>query len=382
MGQAASPAWVLPARVLAAGGTAPSTPLDMNDVTILAPLPSSSATPVLLLGTDLADDGTALVPRALYDRLVADGSTGKPLPTLDTAYEHLHLVAVRFDLCDRHLPGACPHAEDARLRLVFQPLSSTASAADVGFHAFYTVRNDEIAGAIAALRDLATTAPPQSGALRVSPALSAANSQPYATKLCAFVRRYAGDARIVRLTMNALNLNFSAIAWALRGVEKHGDAFVDMTIVGGTATSESVTFTGNPGYSITPMTDTPAGLLGAVMQTKFEAADPATKHEYLQALAAVDNPLSNTAETVACAACHISTVVMSARADTTAIDPLTLPGHYSSTFDLGIAGGQSAQTPTTLRALGYLGKLPMISQRVVNETAQTLTEIEQRYPAP
>jgi hypothetical protein len=29
-----------------------------------------------------------------------------------------------------------------------------------------------------------------------------------------------------------------------------------------------------------------------------------------------------------------------------------------------------------LRALGYVGKLPMISQRLVNETAHMLTEIE------
>ena len=54
-------------------------------------------------------------------------------------------------------------------------------AQDVGFHAFYTIRNDEIAGAVAALRDLARTAPPQTGMLRVSPALSAANPEPYAT---------------------------------------------------------------------------------------------------------------------------------------------------------------------------------------------------------
>jgi hypothetical protein len=364
------------------GGKAPSKPLDMNDVTILTPLPPSAATPVLLLGTDVAEDGTALVPRALFDRLIFDAPTGKPLPSLDTAYERLHLVAVRFDLCDRHLPGTCPPAEDARLRLVFQPISDAAAAADAGFHAFYTVRNDEIAGAVAALRDLATTAPPQSGALRVSPALSAANSQPYATKLRAFVRRYGGDARIVRLTMNAQNPNFAQLVWAFRGVEKQGDVFVDMTIVGASVTSESVTFNGNPGYNVMPMTDTPAGLLGAIKQTTFDVADMTTKHEYLQALAAVDNPLSHTAETVACAACHVSTVVMNARASTTAIDPLTLPGRYTSTFDLGIAGGQSAQTFTTLRALGYLAKLPMISQRVVNETAQTLTEIEQRYPAP
>ena len=354
----------------------------MNDVTILAPLPQSSTTPVLLLGTDLADDGTALVPRALFDRLVADGAAGSVLPGLETAFERLHLVAVRFDLCDRHLPGVCPEAEDARLRLVFQPLSTASSAQDVGFHAFYTIRNAEIAEAVAALRELAMTAPPQSGALRVSPALSAADPRPYATKVRAFVRRYGGTGRIVRLTMNAQNLKFESVVWTLRGVEKQGDAFIDMTIVGSSALSEQVTFAGNPGYTVMPLTDTPSGLLGAITQTMFDAADSTKKRAFLAALAAADNPLSHTAETVPCVACHVSTVVMKARADSTAIDPLTLPGHYTSKFDLGIAGGQSAQTPATIRALGYLAKQPMISQRVVNDTAQTLTEIEQRYPAP
>ena len=80
--------------------------------------------------------------------------------------------------------------------------------------------------------------------------------------------------------------------------------------------------------------------------------------------------------------CHVSTVVMSARAATTAIDPLALPGRYTSTFDLSTTGGKSADTPRTLRALGYLARQPMISQRVVNDTAQTLTEIEQRFPRP
>ena len=122
------------------------------------------------------------------------------------------------------------------MRLVFQPSSRTRRGAqDVGFHAFYAIRNDEIAGAVAALRELAMTAPPQTGALRVSPALGAANPEPYATKVRAFVKRYGGDARLVRLTMNAQNLEILAqIVWALRGVEKQGDAFVDMTIVGAT----------------------------------------------------------------------------------------------------------------------------------------------------
>ena len=131
----------------------------MNDVTILAPLPLSRETPVLLQGTDLADDGTAMVPRALFDRLARseDGLGSSPILNAAT-YERLHLVAVRFDLCDRHLPGPCPEAEDARMRLVFQPLSQSVvtgdvTADDAGFHAFYAIRKDEIAGAIASLRD-------------------------------------------------------------------------------------------------------------------------------------------------------------------------------------------------------------------------------------
>ena len=103
------------------GDAGPFYPLDMNDVTILAPLPPSGATPVLLRGTDLADDGTALVPRALFDRLVEKNEVAGPVLTPAT-YGRLQLVAVRFDLCDRHLPGVCAEAEDAQMRLVFQPI--------------------------------------------------------------------------------------------------------------------------------------------------------------------------------------------------------------------------------------------------------------------
>lgn len=367
-----------------AGGTVTYHALDMNDVTILAPLPQSVATPVLLRATDLADDGTPLVSRMLFDQVVRDrdSSTGQPLPFPTMPYELLQLVAVRFDLCDRHLPGPCPPAEDARMRLVFQPLADANGAQDVGFHAFYTVRNDEIGDAVAALRALAMMAPPQAGALRVSPALSAADPAPYASRLRTFVQRYGGAARIVRLTMNAQSFKSEAVAWALQGIEKQAGAFVDMTIVGSTRLTQSVILSGTSSYDIVPMTETPSGLLSALSQAVFERADAPQKREFLAALVATENPLSHTAETVACIGCHVSTVVMAARAPSASIDPLSLPGRYSSTFELSTAAGQSATTPRTLRALGYFGKTVLISQRVANETAQTLTEIEQWFPAP
>ena len=116
----------------------------------------------------------------------------------------------------------------------------------------------------------------------------------------------------MRLTVNAQPEIFAQVRWELRGVEKKGDTFVDITIVGSTAISESV-FLGSS-YDVKPITDTPAGLLGAITKSMFDAADATKKREYLAALVAAENPLSHTAETVACVACHVSTVVMSERA--------------------------------------------------------------------
>jgi hypothetical protein len=156
-----------------------------------------------------------------------------------------------------------------------------------------------------------------------------------------------------------------------------------MTIVGATQTTQRVGLTGIlASYDITPATDTPSGLMTALKQATFEAADMTQQRESLAALVALENPLSHTAETVACVACHVSTIVMPVRAASGTIDPLTLPGRYTSKYDLSTTGGRSAATPEVIRALGYLRATVLISQRVVNDTAQTLTEIEQRFPPP
>src|SRR5262249_9416957 len=128
-------------------------PLGMNDVTVLIPLPSATATPVVLLGSETADDGSTLVPRPLFDQLVG-ASTPPPILATD-AYDRLHLVVVRFELCDRNLPGPCATGADGRLRLVFQPVADNLGAEDAGIHTFYAIPNSEIASVVATLRDLA-----------------------------------------------------------------------------------------------------------------------------------------------------------------------------------------------------------------------------------
>ena len=198
------------------GGAVPFYPLDMNDVTILAPLPQSIATPVLLRGTDLADDGTAFVPRALYDRLVTRPGAGRPSSRRSRLQAHRQTTtaftssrcASIFAIVICRAPARQPRTRGcASCSSSSRMAPAPRTSASMRSTRFGTTR---LPAAVAALRELARIAPPQTGALRVSPALSAANPAAYATKLRAFVKRYGGEARLVRLTMNALNLNLRA----------------------------------------------------------------------------------------------------------------------------------------------------------------------------
>lgn len=97
----------------------------------------------------------------------------------------------------------------------------------------------------------------------------------------------------------------------------------------------------------------------------------------VEALAAVDNPLKVAPDMAPCVACHTSTLLFKARG--AGVDPRTLRNAYLTSRDVSIPTSQ-ATTVTTLRALGYVGQTPLISRRVAHETAQVLTEIEQRFP--
>lgn len=344
--------------------------LGMNDVTILAPLPEHFDQPVLLLGSDAAADGSPFVPRELFDRLDNDGRF--PALNPDT-YERLQLVAVRFDLCDHNEPGPCPLTGDASLRLVFQPMREFG-AEDVGFHAFYTIAHSDIPAALLALVELSElrTGPPEP--LGVSVPLAEGDTE-YGDKLRNFVRTYGGGQRLMRLTMNAQPVIFASITWLFRGVERKGADFADMLIVDTTEKTQQVRLDGEAFFTVTPESDAPEGLARAIDFAEFRDASEAEKQTALQALVAIDNPLTSAPDNVACVGCHTSSVTLAARSAAMGVDPLTLPGRFTTSFDVSIAAGESATLDRTLRALGWIGTTPLISQRVANDTALLLEDL-------
>lgn len=361
-------------------GAGPYFPLGLNDVTILVPLPPSVAEPVVARASDRGEDQELITPDA-FDGLMMWLPAGFARP----AYGRLHVVAVRFDLCDRDGPGPCPPDADGRMRLVFQPiLDGNDGADDVGVHVFYSIPSSDVPEAVGALRSLArrrhtaTDAP-----LQPSPALAAFDAS-YAAALRDLVRRYARSRAVVRMTINARDANHLASTgetrWFFTGIEGSSSEAPPTLVASSHTAGQFVTFEGRASYTATPPADAPFGLSDVLLQSAFDANDDGGKRKLLNAIVQADNPLVSATKNVSCVACHAATVVTAVRAATSSIDPASLPGYYASSRDLSVAYGRLDATPNTLRAFGWLGVQPMISQRVVNETAQVLDEIEQRFP--
>jgi hypothetical protein len=348
--------------------------LGPNDVSLLLPLPADPETSATL--SRMSDEG-GLVPRTLFDRLVADD-------ILDP-YESFHVVAVRFDLCDRTAPGACPTDSDGRLRVVFQPLAKASPQTigiDVAFHAFYPIPARELGDVVASLRELrAMTGTSPDAPLAVN---SAVDDAAYATKLRALVTRYAKPASLFRLTLFGQPSIISSIRWVLRGVVRDGSSYVDISIPAIDVTEQQAVLTGaldEISFEILPNADVPTGFAIAPLESTFASASRPQQLAALEALAAVDNPLLETAETLPCVSCHVSTLLLPDRAATVGVEVASLQNTFESTFNLSIDAGISTQRDRSLRNFGWFFGEPAISQRVANETAQVLAEIEARWPS-
>lgn len=364
----------------------PSWRLGMNDVTILTPLPADYRTPVLLGATDVGQDGAALVPKDLFDRLArscfASSSSsecrGDQEVLLPDDYQNLHLVALRFDLCDHNVPETCAPGADASLRLVWQPVRGERFFHDAALHAFFSIPNTRLPAALATLRELAQLQRmPVASALAVSPGLSDPQKPAYAEGLRAFVRAYAERTRLVRLSVNANPVYFQEIRWLMRGLERRTDGTFGDSVIPGSTTVRQEVFLRDQGFAVQPSVDLPAGMAGVVSSTTFSLESIAERDAMVEALVASEHPLKVALDTAPCVACHVSTQLLAVRAPQ--LEPPRLPGAYVTSHNVTV-DADPQKFGFSLRALGYDGQMPVISRRVAHETAQVLTEIERMFP--
>jgi hypothetical protein len=343
--------------------------LGLNDVTFLLPLEGLDASTPF-------PPAQTMIPLGAFTRLTeAD-------PVVRTDLGRLRVLGVRVDACDRSDASPCGADRDGSLRLVLQPELGTTqpSVEDVTLHAFFPIPRAEMAEAVDTLRALGARQNVARGAaLQVSTAFSADSN--FRSRLGAFVARYAQSQRLNRLTLFGQESEHAAIVWIFRGEElpPGGGALGPITIPGIQMPQQEVLLFGGDSYMVTPIADVPGGFARVVMETSFRNSSAPEQLDSVRALLAVDNPTLHTAGSVQCVSCHVATTLVPPRSADAGIDVTALSENYTSaTFDLTPLGG--ASRPRTLRALGYFGSSPLVSQRVVNESANVVGELERSYP--
>jgi hypothetical protein len=356
--------------------------LGMNDVSILLPLPRNLGAPVIAA---LGSAGAPLVERGWFDALVATPGDIAPRTGAPVAFEDFQIVAARFDLCDRSAAGVCPGDSDGRLRLVLQPLylrDGAAFAHDIALHAFYPIPAGELGAVVDELRRLAAVqGGPPDAPLGVSSA-AGAGRRAYLDGLRALMLRYARTDHLVRLTVIGQVADSAAFAWIFRGLDRAADGFVAMEIPGIAATQQTVQLAGGDTvYRTDSIADLPSGFALATNGPQFAAATVEQRTAALVALGELQNPTLHDTGNTQCIGCHLAAFLTARRAQTSGIDPTLLRGWFVSPYAHTV-GTIAREDPRVVRAFGWAGNAAAISQRVANDTAQVLAELEARFPAP
>ena len=353
--------------------TAPK--LGLNDVSVLVPVPASPDTPGYLTPLSAGAKGE-LLPQAVYDEIPDFPVT----PSQGLNYERMRVVALRFDGCNLK-PSGC----EAQLRLVMQPVTSGGKMRDSALHLFYSLTDQELAELVPELRRLRGLAPELADApLDVHAGLVAQGMQgAYGTALSELVLSIAGEQNLTRMTF-FLRAPPSNEVWFFGGFERASGELTVMDIEGVGMGNQQVLRTEiDAGYDFTVNPTASVPKTERTLLTSAAAA-AATEEERAAAFAAflqVQNPRKFSADELSCAGCHLGTFVLEQTSATHGLSVSDFPEDaFSSSWDLSLRGGAS-QKASSLRAFGYFDAEPMIAQRVVNESAEVVDDLEKRFPA-
>lgn len=349
-------------------------PLRMSDVSILFPIPSSPAAPGHLGPTTTGGRGP-LLPRDVFDA----APTFPVRPTEGLDYGRMRAVGVRFDGCFQ-VPSGC----EAQIRLVMQPITDDGGTRDSALHLFYHLTDEELAEVVAGLRHLQSLSPEvEGGPLDVHASLIAQGMEgAYAQGLVELILQHAGEQNLTRMTffLRAPPIND---VWFFGGVSRTNGKLEPLDIVGVGKSNQRVildTTEGGFTYDFTPVETKPEDTNLLLSSERIRGSSEAEMKTALEAFARIENPTTHGADALPCGGCHVSTAVTTAATTHLGLDVKDVSGAFTSTHDLGLKG-EAASTPRSLRAFGWFGKRPMISQRVVNETALVVDDFETRFPA-
>ncbi len=377
-------------------GTTPPPNLELNDVSVLFPLPAAGDSIAAgLLGAASSGARGELFPRAVYASVGAISGShydeqSPPAPgSIGTArWEDLYVVSARVDptICGL-APAPGSTGCGAQLRLVMQEVRDQAGsteAFDSALHLHYEISLED---AVEFASEMALSRRGQRlGKLQVHPVMVGEGlSGPTATAVRARLLKMAGVTNLTRVTrMSARTVGFD---WRFDGFDIDQPTLTTVpraipTL--GNEVHEQRLFSGFgplPEARFTPESNHADAFPQLADHLRAAALSPEERSRAVAGLARIDHPERHTTKTIDCASCHFTTPtdVLVARG-VYGIDSSTQPDAYRAD---GTLVRQDDLAPTfdpdggyNIHAFSYFGRAPGISRRTANESSAVVVYLE------
>jgi hypothetical protein len=361
--------------------------LQMNDVSILFPLPKTESENGVTLAASAVGAKGVLFPKAAFHALgYLDGATEGMTYKSVSMYEDMRVVAVRIDPCFASLaPDASVDCKN-QLRLTLQAITKSTFTfvdgyvtPDSAVHLFYQISRAELlsfADGVANLRQ--ASAPGQRlGPLAVHPMmLSEGLNGPMAKGVRELILRFAGTNNLVRVaTLTGSN----GFIWSFEAKNVAADGGLERSAIATLPPQSFIqtTFSGffieKPETSFSPVTQH-ADNFSALASIETAKELTVTQRETAFAgLVRILNPARHSPETIDCASCHFATITSQAIAAPKF--GLVESGHPEAFVadPRFVSGDELAITPSqvffNVHAFSFTFNQAHINQRTVNETA-------------
>lgn len=377
---------------------------NLNDVSVLMPLPSEKAESNLLLRPDQAGPVGVLLPRAVYDRI---GPLSNASEVSNRTYDYLRAVSFRFDPCPSE--AVASSACRPEFRMVWQPLvknshSSIWEAEDDAIHTFYRLNETQFVSMKKGLLDLKTEmkkygVDTENQALGIHPALKKSSaSEIFLKEFKRIVLANVGEANFYKVTFMKLLVQdnwwkffagferSSSGQWIRGEIPRHGGTEIDIL----NDASEINPSTGQVDEADTsifalssyPERDDLRYIVSSGFRKTYKSSTP-QRDDFAQfsmkmgAIGRFQNPTLTNPHTVDCAHCHYADA---ARVFATKVFPELKsavekhPDHYlapkSALFNLSNETNAISSTKM-VHAFGYVSHEPSIMTRTIHDSVES-----------
>jgi hypothetical protein len=364
--------------------------LDLNDVSVLLPLPDLQHWDQLPSGLTAAQFGD-LLPLSYFSQVpqILAMVSNKDI------YPALKVIGVRIDPCFHE--GVGPTLCQSQIRLVWQPLAKTSdvtSTFDASLHSFYSLSKDEfkeLAGSLIKLK-LERTNSNEILPLGVNPFIEKEGLQgDYAQKFFKIIYKYIGEEKLNRITFMKLFMNGNI--WEFGGFDiTHSNSqtfeMKPLQIPNINSTSQLFTNKATPkpfwfkgGIDPAPQTEDNLNFLVTDSRLISPQQNETDIKNAVRSAYKFENPALHNPGTADCVSCHIAQAAKNWSLNQYPwfnLSVLNSDVIYDSEKDLSNFSPMQGQT-NILRAFGYFMNAPITSQRVINESSEVVKAIHASF---